>query len=71
MIERCLLILLTVALIGSLGGFFLYVPILPGLTVTLILGGLGAMFWLGVHVGRRPLANSTVEHDHRNQLSVS
>jgi hypothetical protein len=54
MIERCLLILLSVALVGSLGGFFLYVPILPTLAVTAMLGGLCAMFFLGVRVGRRP-----------------
>jgi hypothetical protein len=54
MIERCLLILLSIALVGSLGGFFLYVPILPTLAVTVILGGLCAMFWLGVCVGMRP-----------------
>jgi hypothetical protein len=54
MIERCLFILLSVALVGSLGGFFLYVPILPNLAVTVMLGGLCAMFWLGIRVGRRP-----------------
>jgi hypothetical protein len=53
MIERCLFILLSVALVGSLGGFFLFVPILPNLAVTAMLGGLGAMFWLGIRVGRR------------------
>jgi hypothetical protein len=54
MIERCVLILLSVLLVGSLGGFFLYVPILPNLAVTAMLGGLCAMFWLGIRVGRRP-----------------
>jgi hypothetical protein len=54
MIERCLFILLSLALIGSLAGFFLYVPILPNLAVTVMLGGLCAMFWLGIRVGRRP-----------------
>jgi len=46
MIERCVFILLSVALVGSVGGFFLYVPILPNLAVTVMLGGLCAMFWL-------------------------
>jgi hypothetical protein len=54
MIERIVFILLSVALVASLGGFFLYVPILPNLAVTAMLGGLCAMFWLGIRVGRRP-----------------
>lgn len=54
MIERFVFILLSVGLVGSLGGFFLYVPILPNLAVTFMLGGLCAMFWLGIRVGRRP-----------------
>lgn len=73
MIERCLFILLSLALIGSLGGFFLYVPILPNLAVTAMLGGLCAMFWLGVRVGRRP-QNAKISHSpsgERNQLSLS
>jgi hypothetical protein len=53
-----------------MGGFFLYVPILPALTVTVMLGGLCAMFWLGVRVGRRPLADTRVEEGQGNQLSV-
>jgi hypothetical protein len=53
MIERCLLILLSLTLIGSVGGFFLYVPILPNLAVAVMLGALCAIFWLGVRVGRR------------------
>ncbi len=61
MIERCFFILLSVALVGSLGGFFLYVPILPNLAVTAILGGLCAMFWLGVRVGRRP-QDASISH---------
>jgi hypothetical protein len=73
MIERCVFILLSLALIGSLGGFFLYVPILPNLAVTVMLGGLCAMFWLGVRVGRRPqqarISHSPVSES--NQLSLS
>jgi hypothetical protein len=52
MIERIVFILLSLALVGSLGGFFLYVAILPNLAVTAMLGGLCAMFWLGIRVGR-------------------
>jgi hypothetical protein len=73
MIERCFFALLSVALIGSLGGFFLYVPILPNLAVIAILSGLGAMFWLGVRVGRRP-QDATISHtpaSEGNQLSPS
>jgi hypothetical protein len=73
MIERCLFILLTVALVGSLGGFFLYVPILPNLAVAAMLGGLCAMFWLGIRVGRRPQGDtvSTAQSPEANQLSLS
>jgi hypothetical protein len=73
MIERCLFILLSVALVGSLGGFFLYVAILPNLAVTAMLGGLAAMFWLGIRVGRRPqegrITHSSASEG--NQLSLS
>jgi hypothetical protein len=73
MIERCVLILLTVALVGSLGGFFLYVPILPNLAVTVMLAGLCAMFWLGVRVGRQPASGRLAADGQRetNQLSLS
>jgi Na+/melibiose symporter-like transporter len=55
MIDRYLLILLTVLLVGSLGAFFLLVPILPMLVVSVMLVGLLAMFWLGLHVARPPV----------------
>jgi threonine/homoserine/homoserine lactone efflux protein len=73
MIERCVFILLSVALVASLGGFFLYVAILPNLAVTLMLVGLCAMFWLGIRVGKRP-HDTTVSHpatEQRSQLSLS
>ncbi len=73
MIERCVFILLSLALVGSLGGFFLYVPILPNLAVTVLLGGLCAMFWLGVRVGRRP-QEARISHSpssEGNQLGLS
>jgi hypothetical protein len=73
MIERCIFIFLSVALVGSVGGFFLYVPILPNLAVTVMLGGLCAMFWLGIRVGRRPqparIAHPQVSES--NQLILS
>lgn len=72
MIERSILIVLSVALVASLAGFFLYVPVMTNLTVTVVLGGLFAMFWLGVRVGRRPqgavIANTS---DESRQLSLS
>ena len=73
MIERCILILLSLTVVGSLGGFFLYVPMLPNLAVTVLLGGLCAMFWLGLRVGRRP-QDATISHSQvseSNQLSLS
>jgi hypothetical protein len=73
MIERGIFILLSLALVGSLGGFFLYVPILPNIAVTAMLGGLCAMFWLGIRVGRRPqdvsIPSSAPRED--GQLSLS
>jgi len=52
MIDRYLLILLTVLLFGTVGAFFLLVPILPTLVVSVMLVGLLAMFWLGLHIAR-------------------
>jgi hypothetical protein len=60
MIERCVLIFLALALVGSIGGFFFYVPMLPNLAVTAVLAGLCVMFWLGIRVGRRPQEASDV-----------
>ena len=76
MIERGIFILLSVALAASLAGFFLYVPILPNLVVTFMLGGLCAMFWLGIRVGRRPqevtISNSaSAEASQLNMTAVS
>jgi threonine/homoserine/homoserine lactone efflux protein len=73
MIERCLFVLLSVALVGSLGGFFLYVAILPNLAVTVMLAGLCAMFWLGIRVGRQP-QDASISHrpsEESSQLSLS
>jgi len=72
MIERCILITLSVALVASLAGFFLYVPVLSNLTVTVVLGGLFAMFWLGVRIGRRPQGAGLPNNAEENrQLSLS
>ena len=47
MLERYLLILLAVLLLGSIGAFFLFVAILPVIAIVSVLIGLAAMFWLG------------------------
>ena len=52
MTERILLVLLPLLLLGSIGAFFLYVPILPTIAVTVILVGLVTMFFLGVRVAQ-------------------
>jgi hypothetical protein len=53
-IERYLLILLAVVLIGSIGAFFLLVAILPVIATAAVLAGLAAMFGLGFRAGRKP-----------------
>lgn len=60
--ERYLLILLAVLLLGSVGAFFLYVPILPVLEVVVILSGLVAMFLLGWVAGQRPDGVTRLSH---------
>jgi hypothetical protein len=47
MLERYLLILLAVLLLGSIGAFFLFVAILPVIATAAIITGLAAMFGLG------------------------
>jgi hypothetical protein len=73
MIERCVFILLSLALAASLVGFFLYVAILPNLAVTAMLAGLCAMFWLGIRVGRRPKEERIADTNptEAGQLSLS
>jgi hypothetical protein len=41
------------SLFGSLGAFFMLVPILPTITVALMLMGLALLFELGLQIGRR------------------
>jgi len=52
MIERYLLILLAVVLLGSIGAFFLFVAILPVIAIAAVLAGLAVMFGLGFYAGR-------------------
>lgn len=49
---RYLLILLAVLLLGSIGAFFLYVPILPVMEVVVMLIALVSMFLLGWEAGQ-------------------
>lgn len=51
--ERYLTIFLGVLMLGSLGAFLLYVPVLPFAAVVIVLLSLVWMFFLGVHAGRR------------------
>ena len=53
-IERYLLILLALVLIGSIGAFFLMVAILPVIATAAVLTGLAVTFGLGFHAGRKP-----------------
>jgi hypothetical protein len=61
--ERFILIFLALAILSSMGSFLLFVPILPALTVTVLLSGLMGMFWLGLNVGRRPARRRQVESE--------
>jgi hypothetical protein len=47
-------VFLGVLILGSLGTFFMYVPILPFAAVVTVLLGLILMFVLGVQVGGHP-----------------
>jgi len=51
--ERYLTIFLGVLMLGSLGAFLLYVPVLPFAAVVIVLLSLVWMFILGVQTGRR------------------
>ncbi len=52
MTQRCLLASSGILLLGSIGAFVLFVPILSIVTVVTILVGLMLMFGIGVQVGR-------------------
>jgi hypothetical protein len=52
-LKTALGVLLGVLILGSLGAFLLYVPILPFAAVVIILLGLILMFVLGVQTGGR------------------
>lgn len=51
--ERLLSGLLVVGMLSCLGAFFLFVPLLPVVTVAFMLSGLLAMFWMGLYLGSR------------------
>ena len=67
--ERFLLVLLALLLLGSIGAFFLYVPILPTIAVTVILIGLVTMFLLGVRVAQAN--NLTTLSHHARDMEAS
>lgn len=51
--ERLLSGLLIMGILSCLGAFFLFVPLLPVVTVAFMLSGLLAMFWMGLYLGSR------------------
>ena len=55
MIDRFLLTLLTLLVLATAGAIFLLAPILPTLAVSVMLIGLIAMFWLGLHLAEPPV----------------
>jgi hypothetical protein len=68
-VERYLAIFLGVLMLGSLGAFFLYVPILPLAVVVTILLSLVLMFVLGVQTGRRRIRISRMKNAWRPQVA--
>jgi hypothetical protein len=55
-------ILLAILFLGSIGAFFLYVPVLTVFSVVTLLLGLGLMFALGILTGRRARKISPFSH---------
>ena len=51
--ERFIFILLAIGVFCSIGGFFLFVPLLPAFTVAVLLSGALAMFWIGIQLGSK------------------
>ena len=56
-------------MLGSLGAFFLYVPILPLAVVVILLLSLVLMFILGVQTGRRRIRISRMTNASRPQAA--
>ena len=63
MVDRYLLILLTLLVLATACAFFLLAPILPTLVVSVMLIGMIAMFWLGLHVGKIQAETSGEDSD--------
>jgi len=61
MTMRILLVCSGALFLGSIGAFFLFVPLFSVATVVLMLLGLTLMFWLGVQVGARTPPSVSVE----------
>jgi hypothetical protein len=53
MTLRAVLALSAALFLGSIGAFFLFVPLVSIASMVSILVGLTVMFWLGVQVGTR------------------
>ena len=67
--ERYLAIFLGVLMLGTLGAFLLYVPILPLVVVVILLLSLVLMFILGVQTGRRRIRISRMKNAWRPQVT--
>lgn len=66
MMMRFLLIASGALFLGTIGAFFLYVPLLSLATVVCMLGGLILMFGLGVQFGAPTLASDRAQSlDHQ------
>jgi hypothetical protein len=68
-VERYLASFLGVLMLGSLGAFLLYVPILPLAVVVTLLLSLALMFVLGVQAGRRRIRISRMKAAWRPQAA--
>jgi hypothetical protein len=60
--ERYLAIFLGILMLGSLGAFLLYVPVLPLAVVVTLLLSLVLMFILGAQTGRRRIRISRMKN---------
>jgi hypothetical protein len=68
MLIRFLVIASGALFLGTIGAFFLYVPLLSLATVACILGGLIFMFGLGMQFGTPALATDHVQSPDRIRL---
>jgi hypothetical protein len=69
-ILRFLLVSSGVLFLGSIGAFFLLASLLSIATVAFLLLGLVLMFWIGVHVGARPIRSPEDAESHARLLET-